>query len=89
MDYTKKIAKTEQITVRVSAEELKLINDTADFINGSKSDVIRVALILLESEQKKWIEVLYERIYSNPLLFNHWGKNEHYTGLYSKYRIFS
>jgi len=53
MDYTKKIAKTEQITVRVSAEELKLINDTADFINGSKSDVIRVALILLESEQKK------------------------------------
>jgi uncharacterized protein (DUF1778 family) len=48
MDYTKKTAKTEQITVRLYAEELKLINDTADLIDGSKSDVIRVGLILLE-----------------------------------------
>jgi uncharacterized protein (DUF1778 family) len=47
MDYTNKTAKTEQITVRLYAEELKLINDTADLINGSKSDVIRVGLILL------------------------------------------
>jgi uncharacterized protein (DUF1778 family) len=53
MEKLNKSGKTEQITVRVSAQELDLINKTANVIGGNTSDVVRVALSLLEIEAKK------------------------------------